>query len=493
MRICPTRIFCQEIYFCNVLSDQSLSIALSLYPKACCAISEEFRLLDCNADFERIVGKTTTELHGQRLEDILGKPLTEIWKLKDNPGTKHHFISHFIFNGAAQATDCTLQLIPSSKNLLLSFEKTEKNERKGSSLEQHLPAIMNNTKTWFWKIQNDYSIIEVSDNFEKITGIPPSSILFKPLFELFDFDQVNKNMEDTTSPFDKQKTFSGLVSHLKVGEKKGITVSTNAVAIQNKSGEFDGFIGCTSDITQDYAVQEGLNNALDLLTTSNENLKQFALTASHDLQEPARLIHSYVKLIKMDQSNQISPKSAEFLSFLQESSERMRSLIHDILEYSNLKQGIQEKEWFSCSDILSLAKLSCTKIIHESKAEITEVDLPELIYCYPNQLSQVFQNLFSNSIKFSHSFDVPKIEITSVQKENTIELMVSDNGIGIPQKDRLRVFNMFTRLHSNDQYKGHGIGMHIVKKNIDNHKGKVELHESSSGGTMAKIILPNPS
>lgn len=493
MRICPTRIVCPGCYFCSVFSDQPLSIALSLYPSACCALSEDFRLLDCNADFERITGKTATELIGLSIEDVLGNPLSEIPKLKHGLGKKYRFISHFILDGEEQTADCTLQLVPGSKHVLLGFETIEKKEGNGSELAQHFQAILNNTKTWFWKIHSDYTIIELSDNFEKITGIPPSSILFKPVHDLFDFDLSHKSKQNSTSPFDMKKTFSGLVSRIKKGENKGVTVSTNAVAIQNKSGEFDGFIGCTSDITEEHAIQEELNDALDRLTTSNENLEQFAVMASHDLQEPARLIHSYVKLITMDKSNQISPKSAEFLSFLQESSERMRSLIHNILDYSNLKRGSQEKEWFSSSDILSLAKLSCTKIIHESKAEITVVDLPELIYCYPNQLSRVFQNLFSNSIKFAHPFEVPKIEITSIQKENKIELMVSDNGIGIPKKDRLRVFNMFTSLHSNAQYRGHGIGMHIVKKIIDNHKGKVELSESSSGGTMAKIILPFPT
>ncbi|MGB0424564.1 MAG: sensor histidine kinase, partial [Flavobacteriales bacterium] len=257
--------------------------------------------------------------------------------------------------------------------------------------------------------------------------------------------------------------------------------------IINPNTQYDGFD------KEEFTAKKDLQVALKKLESSNENLEQFALMASHDLQEPARLIHSYVKLIALDETNELSEKSSEFLGFLKESSDRMRSLIHNILDYSNLRNENQEKEWFSSSEIISLSMLSCTKIIHESGAEIKNINLPEKLFCYPNQLTRVFQNLFSNSIKFTRPFKIPIIEITSIEHADHVEILVSDNGIGIPQKDRLKVFKMFTSLHSKSKYKGNGIGMNIVKKIVENHNGTVNIGNSHLGGTSISITLPLPN
>ena len=482
------------MYLGAVFTDQVYSFSLNHIPVPCFVLSEKMCLKDLNSAFLEFIGSSDDQLIGMRLDKLLSVESMTLLKTRVNSELNNRLNCTFIAKGENKQAICDLQPVERTKNTIwILTPKPEKPKQHKLNADNYFQDILSNSSTWFWHIRADHTICELSENFEHLTGLNPEKVLNESIFDYLELTKEVQSEKNLKCFFNKPKSFQGLISSFKCTPTRGFIVTTNAQPYYDEKGEFSGFIGCTQDISEEFTAKKELQVALKKLENSNENLEQFAIMASHDLQEPARLIHSYVQLIAQDGTNQLSDKSTEFFGFLKESSDRMRSLIHNILDYSNLRNEGQEKEWFSSSEIISLSKLSCTKIIHESGAIIENVVLPEKIFCCPNQLTRVFQNLFSNSIKFTRPFETPIIEIKSIERADHVEIHVSDNGIGIAQEDRSTVFKMFTSLHSKSKYKGNGIGMSIVKKIIESHEGKVIIGNSHLGGTTVVITLPLPS
>ncbi len=224
------------------------------------------------------------------------------------------------------------------------------------------------------------------------------------------------------------------------------------------------------------------------LKRSNEDLEQFAYVASHDLQEPLRMITNYLQLLRQRYKDKLDASADDFIGFALDGSKRMHQLIHDLLTYSRV--GTHGKEFVrtDCAQALANALANLRVAIEESRAEITHDPLPT-VRGDEVQLTQLFQNLIGNAVKFRGEA-APRIHI-GVQRTGTEwEVSVRDNGIGIAPEDFQRIFIVFQRLHSREKYPGTGIGLSVCKKIVERHGGRIWVESKPGHGTTFYFTLP---
>lgn len=225
------------------------------------------------------------------------------------------------------------------------------------------------------------------------------------------------------------------------------------------------------------------------LERSNRDLQQFAYVASHDLQEPLRIVSSYVQLLERRYKDKLSPEASEFIAYAVDGVGRMRVLIHDLLTYSRV--GTHGKAFVPShsSAIVDRALTNLQVSIQEAGAVVTHDELPTVV-ADPLQLGQVFQNLIGNAIKYRRK-DVPvKIHVSVAQQDHAWGFSIRDNGIGIDPRYAERIFVIFQRLHTADEYPGTGIGLAICQKIIERHGGRIWVDSIAGEGATFFFTLP---
>ncbi|MDB5284620.1 MAG: hypothetical protein JWO06_3695 [Bacteroidota bacterium] len=222
------------------------------------------------------------------------------------------------------------------------------------------------------------------------------------------------------------------------------------------------------------------------LENSNNELKQFAHVASHDLREPLRMVNSYMNLLKRSLHESITPQQNEFIGFALDGSKRMEQLIMDLLRLAKVDANphIQPVKLQSVVDEI---KLNLEALMKERGAQIITTGLPEIM-ADRTQMLQLFQNIIGNGIKYNENA-TPVIRVKCVRKKDELEISISDNGIGIPQNHREKVFEIFQRLHTAREYSGTGIGLSICRKIVDSMNGKIWVEDNPEGGTTFKFVF----
>ena len=220
----------------------------------------------------------------------------------------------------------------------------------------------------------------------------------------------------------------------------------------------------------------------------NVELERFAYLASHDLKEPLRTVTSFTQLFKEEYSDRLDENAFTYLNFIEKASSRMITLTNDLLVYSQLDNKSLNFEKVDVTNVISNIKDDLLKIINENEAEI-KVDKMPKITCDATQIKQLFQNLISNSIKYRSSKN-PLIEIKYREINNSHEFVVKDNGIGIPKKHFVKIFEVFKRLHSQSEYEGTGIGLANCKRIVDNHKGEIFVKSKENEGSEFFVLIP---
>lgn len=235
-------------------------------------------------------------------------------------------------------------------------------------------------------------------------------------------------------------------------------------------------------------VNEELHKKTEDLKRSNKELEEFAYVASHDLQEPLRTIASHLQLIERYTKGQLDPKVLQSMNFAIDGAVRMKRLIEDLLKYSRIGAENKPLEPISCKKVLENALNNLQVVIEERKASILWDPLP-VVYGNEGQLTQLFQNLIGNSLKFCRDRN-PQIHISA--EDDGAEWLFSfrDNGIGIKQEFYEKIFVIFKRLHTREEYSGTGIGLSICKKIVSFHGGKIWLQSTFGQGTTFYLTIP---
>ncbi len=248
-----------------------------------------------------------------------------------------------------------------------------------------------------------------------------------------------------------------------------------------------------TDFTKLKHLQLELIKKIEELERSNKNLEEFAHAASHDLKAPLRKIQIFTTQVKDALNVHLKDNELAVFKKIEDATSRMGSLIDDIMKYAHVNHEPMEKEVVDLKEKLKQVLDDLEIEIQQKKAIVKVQDLPQVMG-YSRQLQQLFQNLISNSLKYSKANVPPEIQIFADQTEEDgskyVVIEVKDNGIGFDPKFKHEIFQMFTRLHGKDQYSGNGIGLSIVQKIIQNHRGRIRTESVVGKGSTFKIYLP---
>jgi len=284
-------------------------------------------------------------------------------------------------------------------------------------------------------------------------------------------------------------------------------VNTSKIPYMDQSGEVVGIIGVSMDVTErkksDVELEKyrrhleelvaertsELDIAVRNLEHSNKELEEFAYVASHDLQEPLRMVSSYTQLIERRYKDQLDQDAHDFISFAVDGANRMQKLINDLLDFSRVSSQGKVFTKIDISQVLGYALSNLYQLITENHALVTTENLP-VLSVDESQIIRVFQNLIENSIKYKKKTEMPRIHISCVKKNTMYEFAVSDNGIGIEMKYHDRIFIIFQRLHTKEEYPGTGIGLSISKRIIERHGGSIWFESAENQGTTFYFTLP---
>ena len=248
-------------------------------------------------------------------------------------------------------------------------------------------------------------------------------------------------------------------------------------------------IALFDDITARKAAEAALRGAHEELKRSNAELEQFAYVASHDLQEPLRMVSSYTQLLMRRYGDKLDGDAREFTAFIVDGATRMKQLIEDLLAYSRV--GTRDKNFkpVEAESSLKRALTNLRAAIQDSGATVTQDGLPT-IPCDEVQLAQLFQNLIGNALKFRKPDAAPAVHVGAADRGAEWEFTVRDNGIGIEPQYFERIFMVFQRLHDKGEYPGTGIGLAIVKKVVERHGGRIWVQSQLGAGTTFHFTMP---
>ncbi|MFC4544538.1 PAS domain S-box protein [Halosolutus amylolyticus] len=257
--------------------------------------------------------------------------------------------------------------------------------------------------------------------------------------------------------------------------------TVHAVPVRDTDGEVFAGMLMAQDVTERKEYQRRLEE-------SNERLEQFAYVASHDLQEPLRMVSSYLGLVQDRYGDELDEEGREFIEFAVDGADRMREMIDGLLEFSRVETRGDPLEPIELDDSFANARRDLQLQIEEHDAEITAEPLPRVVGD-GNQLRQVFQNLLSNAIEYSGD-EPPRIDVSAHREGSEWVISVEDDGIGIDPADTDRIFDVFERLHAVDEGSGSGIGLALCERIVERHGGEVWVESEPGEGSRFSFTLP---
>ncbi len=329
--------------------------------------------------------------------------------------------------------------------------------------------------------------LRVNQAYAADFGVAPSEFVGKDDFAFYPRELAEKYRAD-----DHQVIVSGQVKEVEesyVVAGQTFWVSTVKAPVRDDRGEVVALLGLFTDISERKAYQSRLEAANAALELSNRELEQFAYVASHDLQEPLRMVSSYTQLLAQRYQDQLDQDARDFIEFAVDGANRMQALIQDLLAYSRVTTRGAPPTRVDPHEALGEAVRNLHMAIREAGALVTNDELP-LVRVDRIQLVQLFQNLIGNAIKFREPSEPARVHISARAEDSGVVFSVTDNGIGIDPKYFDRLFVIFQRLHTRQDYPGTGIGLALCKRIVERHDGRIWLDSEPGRGTTIYFTLP---
>lgn len=480
----------------------------------------EHRFSLTNTRFQELIGRQSDEMVGHSLRQLFpefeGQGIFEIFSYVHSSGepfAANEFFASFMYKGKIRSGywDFVIYPIKNENGLINELmvhviestaqvearKKVEASEEQFRTLAETLPQLV-------WMTDAKGNQLYASGRWLEYTGIESSAENWILTLHPDDYKRMEKAWHHSLSTGDIYKIELRLKN--KAGEYRWHYGQGEPV--RNEQGEIINWIGTFMDIHEQKIFTEKLETLVEertaelsdknvALENSNKELESFNYIASHDLQEPLRKIRTFIHLI--EKSGFESENGQKYFEKINSSAQRMSDLIQSVLTYSRLSKTGEEFVETDLNKILAEVKTDFELLIKEKNATIKSSKLP-VIKASSLQINQLFSNLISNSLKFST--EKPRISISSKivkgkqinslanPDQSFVHLIFKDNGIGFPEEFKEKIFNLFQRLHGKSEYSGTGIGLSIVKKIVEQHKGFISAESKDGEGAVFNIWLP---
>ncbi|AEH37224.1 PAS domain-containing protein [Halopiger xanaduensis] len=442
------------------------------------ALDEEWRFTHVNERAEELLGYPREELVGEVVWDVFpGGTRSELIDRYHEAMETQRSISWERYSGSLEIW-MEIQIYPSETGLSVYFRDiTERRERqrKLEEREQRYRTLAENFPNGVVTLYDEdlrYTLVDgkgfedLPQSATDLEGRRPSDVFPTP---------VGAELEELF-----ERSFDGERLVRKI-EYEGQVWRVQAATITDEDGDVLSGMAIAQDVTERKEYERRLE-------ASNERLEQFAYAASHDLQEPLRMVTSYLQLLERRYADDLDDDAAEFIDYAVDGAERMREMIDGLLEYSRIETQGEPLEPVDLNGVLADVRQDLELRIEESDAEIVAESLPR-VRGDAGQLRQVFQNLLSNAIEYSGE-GAPTIEISASREGTMWEISVADEGIGIDPEQTDRVFEVFQRLHSREEHAGTGIGLTLCKRIVERHDGEIRIDSTPGEGTTVSVTLP---
>jgi PAS domain S-box-containing protein len=381
-----------------------------------------------------------------------------------------------------------------TENITYALDKIRIRELQNRS-EADLRSIFDTTDVSYLLLDTNYNIVALNqhmkDLYKALVGVSLDkgvNLITALLPEKQEdaksiYDRVirTKQAEEYESTYLKDGTFQHFmlnVKHIESGNKViGICISLIDITDRKNA------------VQQLEHLNESLLNQAKELEVSNAELEQFAYVASHDLQEPLRMVTSFLTQLEKKYGTLLDDKAKTYIHFATDGAKRMRQLILDLLEYSRVGRTESILEEINVNSLITEVLTLLRRNIEDSKASIRFKDMPTL-NIYKTPMRQVFQNLIGNALKYQNPGVTPYIEISCKETSSNFQFTVTDNGIGIAPEYFDDIFIIFKRLHNRDEYSGTGMGLAVTKKIIDNFGGKIWVTSNNGEGSAFHFTIP---
>ncbi|SEC34519.1 PAS domain-containing sensor histidine kinase [Terriglobus roseus] len=338
-------------------------------------------------------------------------------------------------------------------------------------------------------VNSDWEIVLLNVQAEKQFGYSRNELLGQKVKNIIPAGFAERLIADalrTTEDALAQQIGTGIELTGRRKDKTEFPIEIMLSPLENTDGIL--VTAAIRNITLRKKAEQELVQKIEALNRSNEELGQFAYVASHDLQEPLRMVASYTQLLSKRYKGRLDSDADEFIAFAVDGASRMQRLIQDLLAFSRIGTKLEKLEHVSSDDALTQALRNLRGAIEDSGAEVTHDPLPEIL-ADELQLVQLFQNLVGNGIKYQAP-GTPHIHVSARESgDKSWEFTVADNGLGIAPQYFDRIFGMFQRLHKRDEFAGTGIGLAICKKIVERHDGTITVESQLGVGSTFRFTL----
>jgi PAS domain S-box-containing protein len=370
--------------------------------------------------------------------------------------------------------------------------------------EHRLQSILDNTSAVIYMKDREGRYLLINRQYEALFHLTREQIRGRTDYEVFPQDVADAFRVNDLKALENETPLE--FEELAPQDDGVHTYLSIKFRLTDAAGTPYAVCGISSDITERKRAEEELKRTATELARSNADLEQFAYAASHDLQEPLRMVASYLQLLERRYRGQLDQSADEFIQFAVDGAKRMQGLINDLLAYSRVGRHGRPFAPTCCAEALKRATANLQLSIADAGGTVTHDGLPHVMGD-ATQLTQLFQNLVSNSLKFRGS-QPPAIHVSarpgprpgqgpahlwSEARGSPAEWIISvrDNGIGIDPEHFERIFVIFQRLHPREQYAGSGIGLSICKKIVERHGGQIWVESEPGNGTVFHFTLPH--
>lgn len=352
-------------------------------------------------------------------------------------------------------------------------------------------AIVDAMRDGLLVLSGEGVLVDANPAVETITGFTRAELLGQPLKGVFpalarefDIDRVLA-LELKGEPVQAFETDIITMSHHHTRVPIHLSVTLSVVPLDRVERVI---ILNLNDVTRLKEIQIQLQEKTLALERSNEELQQFAYIASHDLQEPLRMVSSYVQLLARRYKDVLDQDAADFIEYAVDGATRMKALINDLLAFSRVNTQGRPFEKIDLNTVVETVLRDLKGFIDDTNAKVVVNPLPE-IHGDPHQLGQLFQNLIHNAMKF-HGDSPPEVRISAQERETDWLCSVRDNGIGIKPQYYEKIFQIFQRLHGKRKYPGTGIGLAVCKRIVTRHHGRIWVESKPDQGSTFYFTIP---